>query len=184
MKHGRIIKLRSESLKKIRTNLRKLLIAAVDHHFNRYIDQGYIQSSMDNHIGVREINKKIHSTHDLAYFSICKCADCKSIEKDAVFWDGEIDYQFWYPPLSDEEKARRETLTFWLCLECYEERMRRLEKNKDEKVYHFWEYGFDASLQELGIDKVEDFDKIIEEERKYLDEEYYEIEDKYYREPI
>lgn len=182
MKHGRIIKLKTESLRKIRTNLRKLFLAAVDNQFNRLMDQGYVQSSMDNYIGVQKIDRKIHSYHDLSYFSICKCCDCKSIEKDAVFWSDEINFQFFYPPLSESEKAEMENLTYWLCPDCYEERMKRVEENIKEKVYDFREYGFCGSLKELGIDKVEDIKELIEEENKYFDDEFCEIQDKHYRE--
>ncbi|KKL65216.1 hypothetical protein LCGC14_2157180 [marine sediment metagenome] len=170
MKHGRVIRIRTLSLRKIRTNLRKLFLAAIDDNYNSLVDQGYLQSSEENYLGVERIDKKIRSTFDTAYFSICKCCDCKSVEKDAVFWNNEINYQFWYPPLSEAEIAEKNTLSFWICPECYKERMERIEKNIEEKIYSFHQHYFVASLAELGIDKVEDFDKMVEEENKYFDE--------------
>ena len=181
MKHGRVIRIKSESLRKIRTNFRKLFLAAIDDQFNRLIDQGYLQTSMNNYIGVQKINQKIHAYHDLSYFSICRCPDCKSSEKDAVFWSDEVNYPFYYPPLSESEKAERRK-TYWLCPNCYEERMKRIEENKKDKVYIFHEHNFCASLKELGIDKVEDIKDLIEEESKYFDDEYYKILDRHYRE--
>ena len=165
MKHGRVIKLRSEYLRRVRTNLRKLWLAALDDQFNRSLDQGYLQDTMNNCIGVQKIEQRLRSIDDLFQLSICRCRRCRNTERDAIFWNDEIIDQFTYPPYSEDEEINHSSDTYyWLCPECYKAQMERIEKAKKEKYYYFREYDIKATLKELGIDRPEDIEKYIEEE--------------------
>ena len=123
MKTGRRIHLKSESLRKIRTNLRKLFYTTLG-------GQALIQ------------------------VSICRCYRCGSFEKDAVFWSQEMYYPMYYPPVNVKETPPK---TFWLCPECYEKEMDSFNYYQDKKYYFFHQDGTFASLEELGIDKLEDY---------------------------
>lgn len=181
MKHGRVIKLRSESLRRLRASLRKFLVLALDDQFNRSVDQGYLQDSVGNFIGVQKIDQEVRLMDDLFQFSICRCRRCRDTEKDAVFWDGEVDDQFIYPPYSSAEKVELSTPSYWLCPECYKWQTENYKRLRKDRFYIFREYNFSATLGELGIDKAEDIDKVVDEERKYFDEDYYEAEDRLHR---
>lgn len=185
MRHGRVIRLRSVSLRKVRTNLRKLWFAALDDQFNRSLDQGYLQDSMGNFIGVQKVEKKIRSMDGLFQFSICRCWRCRSVEKDAVFWNNEIEDQFAYPPYGENEEIDHTPDTYyWVCPECYKWMMENVERRKAERYYYFREYDIRATLKDLGINKPEDIDKYIEEENKYFedfDDAYYEKDGRWYK---
>ncbi|MFW9970078.1 MAG: hypothetical protein ACFFDF_07735 [Candidatus Odinarchaeota archaeon] len=171
MKHGRILKLKSEHLKKIRTNLRRLWLTVLDDLFNRTLDQGYLQDSMDNFIGVQKINQSLRSMDFLFQFSICRCWRCRSVEKDAVFWSDEIEDQFAYPPYNENETIEHPPETyFWVCPECFKWMMQNVESRKKEQYYYFREYGIKATLHELGIDRPQDIDKFMEEENKFFED--------------
>lgn len=169
MKNGRVIKLRSEYLKRVRTNLRKLLLAALNVQFNRSLDQGYLQDSMDNFFGVRKIEQKIRSMDDLFQFSICRCWGCRSIEKDAVFWNGEIEDQFVYPPYGENEEIDHTSDTyyyFWVCPECYKTMMESVERSKREKYYYFREYNIKATLKDSESINLKTLKNTLKRQRK------------------
>lgn len=185
MKHGRIIALKSDSLIRVRTDLRRLWLTALDDQFNRSLDKGYLQNSLDNYIGVQKIERNLRSMDDLFQFSICRCWRCRSIERDAVFWNGAIEDQFAYPPYGeDEEIDHTDTYYYWVCPECYKAQMERIERHKKEKYYYFREYDIRATLRDLGIEKPEDIHKYIEEENKFFndfDDTYYEKDGQLYK---
>lgn len=154
----------------------------MDDQFNRTLDQGYLQNSLDNFIGVQRIDQKVRSMDDLFQLSICRCRRCWNKEKDAVFWNGEIEDQFAYPPYGKGEKIDHTPDTYyWVCPECFEAQMKIIERREKEEYYYFREYDIRASLKELGIDKPEDIEKYIEEvkrEEEWLGEGYFETSDK------
>ena len=126
-------------------------------------------------------DQRIRSTDDLFKFSICRCRRCWSVERDAVFWSDEIEYQFWYPPLSDEEKCNITPDTYWVCPECFAIQMEIVKRRKKEKYYYFREYDIADTLYSIGIKKPEDIEAFLKEEAKFFDDEYYEAEDRSYR---
>lgn len=154
MKVGRRIRVKSESLIRVRTNLRRLFYAALGGQFDQSMDQAELQSSLGNQLGAQRLDKRLTFTYNLLYVSICRCYRCGSFEKDAVFFSEEIYYPMFYPPV---DVRKRPPETYWLCPECYEEEMDDFNYYKDKKYYFFHQDGTFASLEELGIDKLEDY---------------------------
>lgn len=160
MRTGRAIKLRNPQLKKIRSNLRSLLLAAVKEKFHKDIDLGELQLSVDNVFGVRRINQEVDRLYKLLFDSICICKSCRSIERDAVFVHHDVIDQFIYPPLKETEKH---SPSFWNCPSCYEKLMKKVQFYKKEEYYFFREYGIFDTLDGIGIDNLDDLDKFQED---------------------
>ncbi|KKN44674.1 hypothetical protein LCGC14_0690840 [marine sediment metagenome] len=141
MKGGRRIRVKSEALRKIRTNLRRLFYTALGSQSYRPMDLAELQSPLGNQ------SPKVH-------FSICSCYRCGSFEKDAVFFSREIYIPMYYPPVDVKTWLPE---TYWLCPECYKREMDDFNYYKDKKYYFFHKDGTFASLEELGIEKLEDY---------------------------
>ncbi len=154
MKVGRRIRIKSEPLRKIRTNLRTLFYTALGNQFDKSMDQAELQSSVGNQLGAQRLNDKLTINYHLSFVSICRCYHCNSFEKDAVFFSEEIYYPMYYPPVSVKERLPE---TYWLCPECYEMEMSYFKKCKNKKYYYFHQCGTFASLKELGLKKLEDY---------------------------
>jgi len=154
MNGGRRIRVKSEHLRKIRTNLRKLFYAALGGQFDRSMDQAELQTSLGNKLGAQRIDKKLAFVYNLLYVTICRCYRCGSFEKDAVFFSEVIYYPMYYPPVDAKKMPPR---TYWVCPGCYETEMDNFNYYKDNKYYFFHKDGTFASLKDLGINKLEDY---------------------------
>ncbi len=162
MQIGREIKIKNYALRNLRNNLRKILLVAVSEKFNKLIDLGEIQLSSDNWVGVQTINKKVDVLYNLLHTSICRCHDCRSTEKDAVL----VEYYsilnlVAYPPFEEDEF---EPEFFWLCPECYQNVLEKNERYKREGYYYLRDYDAFDTLEGLGIDSLEDLDKLKEDD--------------------
>jgi len=147
MKTGRRITLKSDSLRKIRTNLRKFFYGALGDYHDKLMDQWYMQNNSGNIEGANRLEKSINSSYDLLYTSICKCHDCGSFEKDAVFFSEKVYYPMYYPPIDSAIERPR---IWWLCPECYQQRMKKLDRLLKEGYYYFRDIGTTATLEQLG----------------------------------
>ena len=156
MKTGRVICVKSEFLRNIRTNLRKLFYKALEDQFDRVMDQCYAQSSFENWLGVQKLNEKVNNIYELLYISICRCHDCNSFEKDAVFFSEEVFYPLYYPPV-DAKTMKPET--YWLCPDCYQVHIKKLEEWKKDGYYIFHQDGTVATPEQLGLENLEDYYK-------------------------
>lgn len=154
MKVGREICIRSEFLRNIRTNLRKLFYAALRDCYDSLLDRCYAQSSFGNTEGMKKLEKTRRSIYKLLFVSICRCFDCNSFEKDAVFFSEEVYYPMYYPPIDIKIKKPR---AYWLCPECYQKRIEILEQWLRDGYYYFHQSGETATLEQLGLEKLEDY---------------------------
>jgi hypothetical protein len=160
---GRAIRIKSEPLRKIRTNLRKLFYTALGDQYDHLMDQAELQSSVGNQSGGQRLHDKSQSIYDLLFVSICRCHRCNSFEKDAVFWSEEIYYPMYHPPVSVEEKPPK---TYWLCPECYEISMSDFKHHKNNEYYYFHKVATFASLKELGFKTLEEYDLDRKKQKK------------------
>ncbi len=168
MKTGRRIRVKSEPLRKIRTNLRKLFYAALGGQFDGTMDQAELQSSVGNQLGAQRLDTKLVFAYNLLYVSICRCYRCGSFEKDAVFWSEEMYYPLYHPPVDIKKTPPK---TFWLCPDCYEQELSNLKHHKDNN-YYFFQDGTFASLKELGFKTFEEYDLEIQRLNKERSRKY------------
>lgn len=155
MKTGRVIRVRSEFLRNIRTNLRKFFYKVLEDRYDYLLDQCYAQSSFENIEGMKNLEKARRSIYELLYISICRCHDCNSFEKDAVFFSEEVFYPLYYPPVDVNTRMPN---TYWLCPDCYQVHIKKLEEWKKDGYYIFQD-GVVATLEQLGLEKLEDYYK-------------------------
>ncbi|KKN63775.1 hypothetical protein LCGC14_0498140 [marine sediment metagenome] len=120
------------------------------------MDQAELQSSVGNWSGVQKLNERMNRISTVLDYSICRCFDCNSFEKDRVFFNEEVYYFMHYPPVS---ASVREPRTWWLCPECYQNRMEILELYKKEKYYYYHKTGMTATLDQIGLKKLKDYNK-------------------------
>ena len=157
MKTGKLIRIKSKTLRDIRSNLRNLLLTAVKDKFHGYIDLGEIQHFSNNWFNSEKTNRQVDKLYKLLSNSICICHDCRSTEKDAVFVSSDILEQITYPPF---EKNEAKFDSFWLCPECYESFIAKIEEYKQEGYFYFRNYKIIDSLENLGINSLDDLERL------------------------
>jgi len=157
MKTGRVICVKSEFLRSIRSNLRKFFYKVLeDHRYDYLLDQAELQSSVGNIESMKKLEKERRSICELLDISICRCFDFYSFEKDAVFFSEGVFYPMYYPPVNAKTMKPR---TYWLCPECYQRRVEKLDLWLKEGYYYFHQEGVTATLEQLGLEKLEDYYK-------------------------
>ncbi|KKN09136.1 hypothetical protein LCGC14_1049690 [marine sediment metagenome] len=157
MKTGRLIKINSPKLRKIRNNLRSLLLTAVKESFHEIIDKGEGQLLFRNLFRVQQLDKEANIHYDLLFNTICKCKSCNSNEKDAVFVHYSFIDQFVYPPLGSNDNH---SSSFWVCPDCYKDLIDKIEYFKKEKYYYLRDYCTFDSLNNLGIKNLDEIKKL------------------------
>lgn len=181
MKLGRRIRVSHPFLVNLRTNLRKIFLEAIRISHASTINQDVSESSLGNYNGSSKRKVYIQNIYTTLFTSICKCHDCHRKDRDAVYWESEIYEEFLYPPRKEGE---RDTSVFWLCPDCYDERMRKIELFRKENYVDFWIWGHQVYLNSLGLKDIHEYlnlpeivaqmslrnpDDLTEWERNYYD---------------
>lgn len=156
MRTGRVIKIKTPILRRVRNSLRSLLLTIVKERIHRSIDFGKIQFSVNNMFGVQKVNQEINELYRLVFDSICICKFCRDTERDAVYIHHNVIDQFTYPPL---EKHEKHSSSFWVCPDCYRKLMEKVEFYKKEGYYFFRNYGIFDTLKSLGIESPDELDE-------------------------
>jgi len=158
MKSGRVIRIKDPKLRRIRNNLRELFLAVVKEKFHEAIDLEVSQSSFGNLFGAQKIRSKASQIYDLLFNSICICHDCRSTKEDAVFIHYSLIEELTYPPLGENDEHRK---SFWLCPKCYSKLIEKLKYYEKVGYYYFRDLGTFDTLESLGFESLEEFDKNI-----------------------
>jgi len=160
MKVGRIIAVKTPYLKRLRKNLREVLVLACKDKLNSIMNYEMGRASESQAFeGSLVADKKIGILYDSIAYSICRCHDCKEVNQDAVFFSEELMASFCYPPLKNNEKMFR---TFWLCPVCFQKTMARIDYCRKNGYYLFHEISTFDSLEALGCKNLREYDELIE----------------------
>jgi len=71
----------------------------------------------------------------------------------------------YYPPVDVTTKKPR---VYWLCPECYQWRIKKLDKWLREGYYFFHQIGTTATLEQLGFKSFDEYQKRIDRSNKYF----------------
>ena len=153
MKSGRIIKIENQMLLNLRNALRTVLLESVDKEFKHLINFGTLQISVGNRLGVKKVDKKIHNLDDLSQESICVCKFCRKSDRDAVYVKTSF-LQCWYPPRVDDGTY------FWLCPQCYEGLVGRIDYLLKEGIVWFQDYDREYNIKDLGAKDLREVEEI------------------------
>lgn len=109
MKKKKVVKIKNPELRRIRDNLRNILLQAASKEWNRLFneqDKVFIDSngnpkkmSLEEKSIFHELQEKMDRIHHISKNSICDCATCSAIDRDMV-----------YNPY----------MKTWFCTECYQ----------------------------------------------------------------
>ncbi len=146
MKDERRVIIRNEQLKKLRNNLREIIIRAVYDEIEilRNFDslyEGWLELTQEEQKEVAYLQGTKHSLSRALNNSICVCPLCTQSDKDMVYIaDHEIWYciecqekgLIWYPSHGSEEDRRQHDYINWY----YEQKDKFTKKylNKDKKA--------------------------------------------------
>lgn len=160
---GRAISLKTPFLVKFRNSLRLILLLAADREHKELIENS-MRNKEESYVESKMIAERLNALEKLSHCSICICHDCWKSNKDAVFYDDEVMASFYYPPLKRNQKKFPK---WWLCPDCYRKVLDKISYWHENDYYFFWEYDTFCSLSDLGIDKIEDFNRVLEQDRDY-----------------
>jgi len=71
----------------------------------------------------------------------------------------------YYPPV---DATTRKPRVYWLCPDCYQRRMKKLEQWLKEGYYFFHEIGTTATLEQLGYKSFNDYQSMVDRSSRYF----------------
>jgi hypothetical protein len=159
----RVVSLKTPFLAKFRDSLRLILLLAAEREHKELIENS-MRNEEETYRESKRVAERLKTLEKLMHYSICICHHCRKSNKDAVFYDDEIMAPFYYPPLKNNQK---EFPKWWLCPDCYQKTLAKISYWRENNYYFLWEYDTFCSLSDLGIDKIEDFYLVLEEDVDY-----------------
>ena len=115
VKKKRTISVKGQQLRRIRNNLRNILICAANTQWFELHNQ-FLSLPPDDIYNARKISGQKQELNDLISTSICKCRRCIRTDQDMTY--------------NPRDGA-------WYCIECYEEMRRRTAKKKTGRSFLF-----------------------------------------------